>query len=189
MENYVLGEDEVVLYKGNVLLPVDNVQAQLLLTNLYIAIIPNNQDENEGQIVVSDLLPCSDVKIYEGVPQVKKDKLKAEIYLKFGEREFLFENKKELNKFTDAISTLLTGKNKGRRIAEKVNGAIGCINAAFDIDLVKSVGELIKTAVVNSSETTGKAIGDNVSASIVKKIEAKFEKKHEKETKKIEGKK
>lgn len=73
-------------------------------------------DEIETQIY-----PVNEIKMYEGVPQVKAKSNDVEIYLKTKELEFGFQSKNEVYKFRSAIIKLLTGKPalKEERIRSK----------------------------------------------------------------------
>ncbi len=144
MEHYNLREDEVVLYKGNVTMLDKQQPTQLLLTNLNFVFITKNADEESVETVI---FPIEEVKIYEGIPQIKSKDSFVEIYFKTTEKEFAFESKSELHKFVSAATNLLTGKSGAERNAEKVKGAIGLVNDTLGVDIVKATGDVIKNGV------------------------------------------
>ena len=157
MEYYKLAEDEVVLYKGNVELSEKETKTQLILTNLKIVFITKNEETNAAEIFGVD-----EVKIYEGMPQVKTHINKAEIYFKSTEKEFKFESWNELHKFTSAINKLLTGKTAVQRGAAKVKDAIALVDDTLNINSVQVVGDILKNNVVNKATKGIGAIGKSL---------------------------
>lgn len=145
MEHYNLKEDEVVLYKGEI--SMKNGNTQLILTNLNVVFITIHKRLFGEAIVESNVFPVEDIKIFDGIPQVKSKNLNVEMYFKTAEIEFSFESKSELHKFVSATNELLTGKTGAERNAEKVKDAIDLVNDTLGIDIVKSAGELVKSGV------------------------------------------
>ena len=163
MKNYQLREDEVVLYKGNVTLVDKQIIAQLILTNLNIVFISN---ENEDVNVLS--YPADNIKMYQGVPQIKVKGNNAEIYLLSTEIELKFDSKIELHKFDSAALKLLTGKTAAERCADKVKTAI---NKGYEF--------ADETLGIESKQMVGNAIkngGIKKSANVVGGIFGKFKK-------------
>lgn len=144
MEYYQLREDEVVLYKGKVVLY--GKDTQIVLTNHNIVFIPESTAQTEIHSV-------EDIKIYKEQPQVKVKGNTVEIYFLTTEKEFKFKSIFEIPKFTNAVKNLLTGKTKTERGAEKVKKTINLVNETFNIDCVKGVGEIIKNATQKKSVT------------------------------------
>ncbi|MBR1985113.1 MAG: hypothetical protein IKA31_05160, partial [Clostridia bacterium] len=66
MKDYKLREDEVVLYKGKVKLEDFDGDTKFILTNINFVFITQGNQENSTIIY-----PIHEVKIYEGVPQIK----------------------------------------------------------------------------------------------------------------------
>lgn len=102
-------------------------------------------DEIETQIY-----PVNEIKMYEGVPQVKAKSNDVEIYLKTKELEFGFQSKNEVYKFRSAIIKLLTGKTGFERGADKVKDKIDVVNDTFGVDVVKSTEDVVKNGIVES---------------------------------------
>ena len=145
MEHYNLDEDEVVLYKGDVVFKEKTQSTQIILTNknlVFIDIVKKifAHDEIETQIY-----PVNEIKMYEGVPQVKAKSNDVEIYLKTKELEFGFQSKNEVYKFRSAIIKLLTGKTGFERGADKVKDKIDVVNDTFGVDVVKSTEDVVKS--------------------------------------------
>ncbi len=150
MENYNLKEDEVVLYKGECSLVNAHGSTQLLLTNHNIVFVTKNKKMFQEAVVNVEQYAVSDIKIYEGKPQVKTNNSIVEIYLKTKEIELEFYSKIEGHKFISAIYTLLTGKNEAERNAERVKGTIGLVNETLDVDVVKSVGNAVQNGLAGT---------------------------------------
>ncbi len=157
MEYYNLAEDEVVLYKGDVRFCGKPNSSQLVLTNKNLVFITKTKKlfgESEAETTVYSL---EDVKIYEGVPQVKTKSFDVEIYLKTTELEFAFDSKSELMKFQSAITKRLTGKTGFERGAEKVKDKIDVVNDTFGVDVVKSTEDVVKNGLIeNITDIFGK---------------------------------
>ena len=151
MENYNLREDEVVLYKSDInLLDKKGKTTLLILTNINIVFITKTKKLLEEEIVNTEIFPVGDIKIYEGIPQVKSNANKVELYFKTTEKEFAFNSKSEVHKFQNTIIKLLTGKTTAERNAEKVKNAIGLVNDTLGVDIVKCTGEVAKNGIVGS---------------------------------------
>lgn len=143
MNNYKLKENEVVLYKGDITFLESLEKAKLILTNINIVFVSKEDNEVE-------LYPIEEIKIYEGVPQIKTKGNKVELYLISTEKEIKFTSLIELNKFIKATIQLLTGKNTAERCAEKVKQSIKLVNDTLGIDIVGATGNIIKNGVVGS---------------------------------------
>lgn len=158
MENYELKENEVVLYKGEISLINPNHPAQLLLTNLNVVFIIRTSFFKED--ITTEIFPVSDVKTYEGIPQVKTASDITEIYFKTLEKEFKFHSKSDRHKFVSKITKLLTGKSGTERTAEKIKKNIDIINDTFDCDIVKSTGAIAKNGILGNKGKLFKKIGN-----------------------------
>lgn len=156
MQYYNLGEDEVVLYKGEVCGKMFGEQTQLILTNHNIVFITERKKTFQETAVSVKSYPVGDVKIYETKPQIKIVKTMVEVYLKTTELEFDFSSKLEQHKFVSAVTTLLTGKTAVERGAEKVKDTIDLVNDTLDVDIVKSAGDVVQGGLVG---TISKGLG------------------------------
>ena len=159
MEHYTLKEDEVVLYKGDITLLDKKDKTQLILTNLNLVFITKTKKIFEDEIVNTESYPIENVKIYEGLPQVKTKANNVEIYFKTTEKEFIFESKHELHKFVGEINKLLTGKTTAERNAEKVKSAINLVNDTLGIDVVQTTGNVAKKGIVGGISDSINKIG------------------------------
>lgn len=159
MENYKLKENEVVLYKGEITLADKKGNTQLILTNLNIVFITKNKKLFTEEEVNVDFYPVEEIKIYEGIPQIKTKGNIVELYLLSTEKEFTFISKIELHKFMSEAKKLLTGKTTAERNAEKVKNTIKLVDDTLGIDTVSAVGNTVKDGIVGKVGKGFKAIG------------------------------
>ena len=150
MENYNLGPDEVVLYKGNVTLKEMKGETELILTNHNLVFINKYKRLfSKAEITVIDY-PTTSIKMYEGIPQIKTKGDIVEVYLVEGEKEIRFYSKSEQHKFTSVANKLLTGMTTAQRNAKKVKDAIGLVDDTLGINSVQATGTVIKNGVVGN---------------------------------------
>ena len=150
MEHYNLDEDEVVLYKGDVVFKEKTQSTQIVLTNKNLVFINVAKKLFAHDEIETQIYPVNEIKMYEGVPQVKAQSNEVEIYLKTKELEFGFQSKNEVYKFRSAIIKLLTGKTGFERGADKVKDKIDVVNDTFGVDVVKSTEDVVKNGIVES---------------------------------------
>lgn len=158
MENYELKENEVVLYKGEVSLINPKHSARLLLTNLNVVFIIRTSFFKED--ITTEIFSVSDVKTYEGEPQVKVSSDTVEIYFKNTEKEFKFHSKSDQRKFISEITKLLTGKSGTERTVEKIKKNIDVINDTLGCDIIKSTENIAKNGIMGSTESLLGKIGN-----------------------------
>lgn len=165
MKNYELDSNEVVLYKGNVTSIQGNEEMQLILTNLNIVFLTMRKKVFDNEDVIVDVYPVTEIKMYNGVPQIKVNGNIAEIYLLTIEKEIQFPSKGEINKFRNEVTSLLTHKTKAERCAQKVKNAIELVKDTIGedgINAIKSVVGVVGTvenAVKESGAVVNKAVG------------------------------
>lgn len=157
MENYKLREDEVVLFKKNVIVKDKKGTSELILTNLnVIAIIKNNEELPKEEVTVL-VYPIQSIKMYEGKPQVKPNGKLVEIYLLETELEVEFFSKSDLHNFVNATNKLLTGKTIIQRGADKIKETIDVVDETFGINTVQATGNVLKNGITgNISNAFGK---------------------------------
>ena len=150
MENYILENDETVLYRGSVVVMPDgkseakNVKkGDLLLTNFNIVIITQTKKLLKTVTDV-EVYRTSDVKTYDESVQVIRRKSVVDVYLKTGELFLDFKKEKEAKLFCDKALRLISGESKFVRSVKKVKKEIKETDEALDIN--------IEGAVVNSAK-------------------------------------
>ncbi|MBQ7977597.1 MAG: hypothetical protein IJ301_03295 [Clostridia bacterium] len=153
MDYYQLKEDEVILYKGEVVLPEKDGSTQLVLTNHNLVFKTKNERE-----VDIDIFAVSDIKFYEGVPQIKAKSNNIEIYFLLKEKEFTFLSKIEAHKFLTTAKKLLTGKSTAERCMDKVKYSIDKINDEFNIDIVDLTVNAVNNGVAGAVKGTFKGV-------------------------------
>ena len=89
-------------------------------------------------------IPLSEIKIFEGQPQVK-------FY-----NETIELDKKQAKEFVSTINKQITGKSAYERNTEKVGKAIGVIDKAFGINTVESMKEIITNGIGSKINIFGK---------------------------------
>lgn len=162
MEHYRLREDEVVLYKGRVYLCKKKGVTDLILTNLHIVFVNKYKKLfSQEEITVYDY-SIEDIKMYNGVPQIKTKNGITEVYLLDTEIEFRFESKKELILFVNTVNKLLTGESTIQKKAKEVRNAIDLVDETLGIDTVKATGNVLKNGVIGSiASSVSKVFGKN----------------------------
>ena len=155
MENYILQENETILFRGTAVLmpngkaPKDPEESDVLLTNLNIVFISKIKKLFK---TVSEVAAYSvnDVKIYDEAVQIIRRKNIVDIYLKQGEIFADFKKEKYAKEFCDKALKLITGYSKFVRSVKKTQKVINETNEALDIDVV----EIAKNAAIFTCETT-----------------------------------
>jgi hypothetical protein len=93
MEHYNLDEDEVVLYKGDVVFKEKTQSTQIILTNKNLVFIDVVKKIFAHDEIETQIYPVNEIKMYEGVPQVKAKSNDVEIYLKQRNLSSVFSRK------------------------------------------------------------------------------------------------
>lgn len=151
MENYDLEENEVVLYKGNVLLSNQKGLTQLILTNINFVLITKQKKLFGKDQVNVETYAVNEIKYYNNNPQVIKKGNLIELYFLSEEVEFTFDSRNEARRFVNATLTLLTNKSTFERNAEKVKDTISVIDNTLGIDSMGITGNVIKNGVVGKT--------------------------------------
>ncbi|MBQ3158302.1 MAG: hypothetical protein IJB98_01265 [Clostridia bacterium] len=157
MDYYKLDSDEVVLYKGRVVLHGKNGTTELVLTNKNLVFVNMHEFFTKEEVTVLEY-PAKSIKVYEGEPQIKTKGKVTEIYLIETELELEFPSKNELHSFSGAVRKLLTGVTVAQKNAQKVKSSIDLVNEALGINTVQVVGDVIKNGVVAPLGNLGKAL-------------------------------
>ena len=162
MERYRLQSDETVLYEGNVhkiekyekksIMASFNTTSivELLLTNKNIVLTTRMKKMFSKEQLNIEIYPLSDIKIYEEMPQIKLNKLDAEIYLTSGELYLTFISKAEITKFYQSVMKVLTGKSFATRGAEKVKGGIGLVDDTLGINTIGTIKDVLENGVAKT---------------------------------------
>lgn len=159
MEYYDLAEDEVVLFKGKVVIQNKKNETELILTNKNFVFITTIKRLFSKDEISVDVFSVSEVKLFEGTYQVLKKGNLVEIYFLHDEIGFTFVKGSECREFMNAVLKLLTHKNKFERGAEKVLGAKDCVDKSLHIDSVGMVKTGLKTIVASKTSGVLKGIG------------------------------
>ena len=150
MENYNLRTDEVVLYKGNVILKNKKGTTELILTNINLVFINKYKALFSKEEITVLEFPVHSIKMYEGEPQIKAKGHTVEIYLLESEVEIEFDAKMELHKFINATNKLLTGESSVQKGAKKVKDTIGLVDDTLGINTVQATSNVLKNGIVGN---------------------------------------
>ena len=149
MENYILKENETVLYRGNATIMPDGKggknakQCDVWLTNLNIVLMVQKKKLLKTLTEV-ETYSVADVKKYNDSVQVIRRKSVVDIYLNTGEIFLGFGKEKEAKLFTDKALRLISGENKVVRSVKKVRKEVSETNEALDIDIVDKAKKGVK---------------------------------------------
>lgn len=140
MKNYSLESDEVLLFRCEVVQDdASEETVELVLTNLHIVFIGENENAPLSEKVSVTKYPVTDIKMYNGLPQIKQNNRNVELFLSQGEKTIEFKTRMEANRFIDVSFELLTGKTKLARGASKIKKSIDDVNEALGVDVIDEV--------------------------------------------------
>lgn len=145
MESYSLQTNEVILYKSE---PCNGIE--IMLTNLNIIILKKTQKLFKKAQVETFVYSKDDIKVYNGVPQVKQKDSSVEIFLSSEEIKVNFYSRIEAHKFVNSVYELLTGKSITMRGAEKVKNAINLVDTTLGIDTMNTVKNVMENGIPGS---------------------------------------
>ncbi len=159
MERYHLQPNEVVLFKGHVTKNNEYKEAtvvnpfssspitELLLTNLNIVLTSIDKKMFAKEDINIEIFPLSEIKIYNGIPQIKQSNTFVELYLMSKELYFNFESIFDATKCVQAVRKVLTGKSLPARSAEKVKKGIELVDDTLGINTVDTVKNVLENGV------------------------------------------
>lgn len=173
MENYILREDETVLFKSRVQMQITSkkkIEVELLLTNLNFVFIRDKKFFSKS--IENEVFDVKNVKIYDATYQIVRKNKKVEIYM-IGVEKFLeFPTLKSAKEFTDIALKLVSGYSKFVRGIKKAQKSVKETEDALDIDIkettkkaVAFAGEVAVVMGENSKSPKMKFFG-NVAKSI-----------------------
>lgn len=148
MENYNLQANESVLYKGEAILAKKTVE--LLLTNLNIVLIQKTKKMFSKPVVEVMAFSINQIKVYNGIPQIKLNGYDVEVYLVNSEIVLTFESKHEAKKFINSATELITGKTMAVRGADKVKNAVGIVDDTLGINTIGTIKSVVENGVVGT---------------------------------------
>ena len=153
MSEYRLQADEVQLYSGTVWCYDSSGKAlvkspiPLLLTNINLVFSFKTKKIFQKEEIIIETYPVTDIKMYNGIPQIKHDGHKATIFLASGEKYISFPSKAEAWKFVSQATELLTGQTLAERSAGKLRNALNLVDDTLGINTVDTVKNVIENGV------------------------------------------
>lgn len=136
MENYILRDDETVLFTSRVKLQTTskkNIEVELLLTNLNFVFI--KQKKFFSNTAEKEVYDIKSVKIYDSTYQIIRKNKIVEIYMIGLEKFIEFPSQKSAKEFTDIALKLASGYSKLVRGVKKAQKAVKETEEALDIDI------------------------------------------------------
>lgn len=154
MKNFSLGPDEALLFEGSADRKKSNDkhtrQTNIYLTNLNMIfefVPPKIFGRGEVEI---ESFPVSDIKIYNGEPQIKNNGGEVKVFFTDHEEELTFDERKKARQFTNTAFKLITGKDLGDRGADAVRSGIAKIDSALGINTTDTVVGIIENGMIKS---------------------------------------
>ena len=168
MKNYILNEDEVILFRGMISQFYDwkeeknanTYDTELLLTNFNLVLSGN--EEASLPDATPQLFAVKDIKVYDKKIQILRRKSTVEIYHKSGEIYLSFELEKEARKFCDAVIKLHSGYTKFVRTVMTAEKIIEENTEPLGIDakqLAKATASAAYTAISTHASNNKKWVG------------------------------
>ena len=189
MENYILKENETVLFRDEAILLQDgknsknDTRCDVLLTNLNIVIVTQSKKAFRT-INKVDVYSVTDVKIYDETIQIIRRQNLVDIYLKSCEIFIEFSKEKNAKEFCDKALKLISGFSKLVRSVKKTQKAIKETNEALGIDvgnMAKGAAGIVLDVTVGVGSMSGAKKGTKVAGKIAEVILSKTRAKSETE--------
>lgn len=150
MENYTLQSNESVLYKGGCSLVNKSANVELVLTNLNLVFIKKTKKLFAKEEIEVEIYPVEEIKIYNGLPQIKQKDNIVEIFLTSGEIDVSFISKQEIRKFISKAYELLTGKTMAERVSDKVKGAVKLVDDTIGVNTADAIKNVVGNGLVGA---------------------------------------
>ncbi len=174
MDNYTLAPDEVLLFEGSVTRKEKSGNWTLQLTTKVLVF---SKTEKVGRAfhktleTTVDLVPLSEIKIYNNEPQIKQKMSETTIQTTSGNISLSFDGMIAAIKFTNKFKEAVTGKAVSKRGSEKVKGAIGLVDDTLGIDTIGTVKGVVENGVVGTVVGGTKGGKDEKPAILEKSVE------------------
>ena len=162
MKAYKLLEDEVCLCETEAYNEAFNEYCEVLLTNKNLVLTYNKKHMFKPTEYFSRIYQLSEIKYFNGEPQVKIKRRTVEIYFKTCEVKLNFDSKwfGTENTLYNEFIKLLSGKNMAERGADKFKGAIKLVDDTLGIDTLGAA----RSAVENTTGVSLTGQTNNVSS-------------------------
>ncbi len=152
MEPYVFEPDEVLIAEADVERNTTR-GVKLRLTNYALIFdwqVKQGRFLNKTVEDMQYVCPLENIKLYEGVPQIKQSGSTVTIQTTSGDEAIVFEGFFKARGFAGKLKDVVTGQKIVQRGAKKVNGAINVVNDALGIDTVGTVAGVLQNGVVGT---------------------------------------
>ena len=173
MKNYILSENEVVLFRGMVALHyewkelarVAEYNTELLLTNEKLVFMP--EADSSLSEANPQILAVEEIKVYDNKIQVIRKKNTIEIYHKSGELYLQFELEKTAKEFCEKTLKLHSGYTKFVRTVKTAEKVIKDNTEPLGIDakkLAKDTAKVAFAAITARTSNSSKGVGATMKA-------------------------
>lgn len=147
MENYALLPNEIVIFEDNVHIKGSTTFDHLVLTNQRIIIICTEKKIFKKDTVTVMEFPVSDIKMYNGKPQVSQKVDTVTIYFTSSTIIATFSSFLKAAKFTTKATELITGEGFVKKGAGKVKSAIGLVDETLGINTMGTITGVLENGV------------------------------------------
>jgi methylthioribose-1-phosphate isomerase len=147
MGAYTLQANEVVLYKGTALVNNSKQSSELVLTNLRFLIITRTKKLLAKEVVDVKTYSQENVKVYNGVPQIKQNKNMVTIYFSDTVVTLEYDSIVAPIKLVSEMTKLVSGKTSIERGADKMMGVVDLVDNTLGIDSVNAIKGIVKNGV------------------------------------------
>lgn len=150
MEKYLLQQDEVVIYEGDVSIPDSKGTNKVILTNYNMVIETTIRKLFKKPEIVVETYPVASIKTYNNSPQIKHKGSNVKIFFTNAEVDLNFQSMLAAQKFTNKAIELVSGQSLTSRGSDKVKNMIGLVDQTFGINTVETITSVMGNGVVKS---------------------------------------
>ena len=172
MKNYELKNDEIVLYRGSVVVLPDGkkekesrlkkIESELSLTNENLVFTTKIKKVFQKETCETEIYPIDHIKIYQDRPHIMLKGKSVDIYFIGTEKFIEFPDKKAAKTFTDTALRAITGHSKFVRGIKKAQKEVDETSKALNVDIVgvaKTVVGIATNVAIENSAVAGASKG------------------------------
>ncbi len=150
MLNFELQSNEVTLFEGDVSVKENKDNSVIMITNLNMVIETTKKKMFKKPEISLQVYPITDIKLYNGQPQIKQKSCDVSVSLVNKELQLTFESIFLARKFITKAVEAVTGETISVRGAEKIKSAIGLVDDTLGIDTMGTISGVMEKGVVKS---------------------------------------
>lgn len=146
MKNIDLSADEVILFEGTVTSPNMKGQNQLTLTSMKL-VVERERGVFKKERELVDIVKLSDIKMYNGVVQIKQKGNSVELQTVKENMTLSFSVMVEAKKFSAKVIDAVTGTTFVQRGSEKIKEAIGVVDDTLGLDTRNTIKGVLEHGI------------------------------------------